>query len=166
MMSPWLTKPEAIARLEVEPAVFERLIEAGELTKYGTTLRGGRYRVREVDALHHKLHTPKAAPQSQEGWARPLRPLHLYAIEIIGVGTKVGITDHPTKRLAAHQRTARDHGRKIGRQWVSVRHVEASLNERTLMVAFYRSGMSEYLRARFDAVMERAERLPMTRSTP
>ena len=83
---------------------------------------------------------------------------HLYLVEVVGVCVKVGITDDPDTRLAAHRAQARKLGRSVGRVWMSPRHAEAKLNERILRGC----SRTEYLRGDFNALVERAGQLEMT----
>lgn len=85
---------------------------------------------------------------------------HLYAIEIVGVGVKVGVTGEPSKRLANHARDARNYRRQLGRWWVSVRHVEFMLNEALLIG--WAGADTEYLPKSFDDVMAKIDSLKMT----
>ncbi|OCH81775.1 hypothetical protein A9310_04080 [Gordonia sp. UCD-TK1] len=86
---------------------------------------------------------------------------HLYVVEIVGFGVKVGISIKPAKRINNHRRDAEKFDMKLGRTWVSAPHVEARSNERRLVELS--GGSREYLRVDFDETVSIAESLPKTR---
>lgn len=126
----------------------------------GGVPRDRRPRAWVLDALSQPETEPEPECVVEEEKPEDFRR-HLYVVEILDVGTKVGITDTPLSRIREHSRAARDYGRKVGRVWVSVRHLEAYNNEQALLRAA--KSRSEYLRISFDAVMALVEALPMTR---
>lgn len=88
---------------------------------------------------------------------------YLYLAEIPGVGTKVGVSHQPIKRLAQHARDARAYGRTIARTWVSpTPHANALDNER----AIRGSSEREYLNRPFGDCLRQAAGLPMERAVP
>lgn len=91
--------------------------------------------------------------------------LHLYVVEFIGHGVKVGVSDKPDKRIAQHHRDAAAFGRQVGRVWLSGPHVEARSNERALKKLAGAAGRREYLPLEFEPVVEHAETLPKSRVT-
>jgi hypothetical protein len=88
-----------------------------------------------------------AAPQSAADPA-----LHLYLVEILGVGVKVGISSQPEKRIATHTTAAATFGRSIGRVWLSRPHPDA----RTLETLIRGGHPNEYLPITFEAALQRA----------
>lgn len=91
---------------------------------------------------------------------------HLYAVEILGSGVKVGITKDPRARIKTHERAARAHGLSIGRICLSGPHENARSNEAVVVRHFNPSGRSEYLTAPFDEVVKRMEGLAFHRADP
>lgn len=86
---------------------------------------------------------------------------YLYLVEILGVGVKVGITQQPLRRLAAHARDASAYGREIGRTWTSpVPHANARDNESAIKGESRR----EYLARTFEDCLTQAAALPMVRA--
>ena len=84
---------------------------------------------------------------------------HLYLVEFVGLGVKVGISAQPLRRLQQHHRDAAAFGHTVGRTWVSpLAHVEAPANERAIKGESRR----EYLRRPFDECLRQALALPMT----
>jgi hypothetical protein len=81
-------------------------------------------------------------------------------LEVIGVGTKIGITTEPNRRLYQHAGTAGRWGRGLGRMWFSIRHAEATANERALVDS--EGKRTEVLSAGFDDVTALVERMSMT----
>ncbi len=81
----------------------------------------------------------------------PPATTHLYLVEILGVGVKVGVSDQPKKRLATHAKNAAVHGRSVGRVWLSTPHHEA----RTLESMVKGTSKSEYLKIDFDEALRR-----------
>ncbi len=57
---------------------------------------------------------------------------HLYAIEIVGVGVKVGRAFNPSKRIKQHADAAARYGRTIGACSISPAHIEYKQNENAL----------------------------------
>jgi hypothetical protein len=166
-----LLRAEAAEFLGLPLDEFDELVKAGAIRRYAPGLRGGRYKRAEIVALMSACvaaePTPAEPPAIQESAVPPeptARPawVHLYAVEIIGVGTKIGITNKPLQRIASHVAAARDFGRRVGRVWVSLRHQEAERNEQRLMISWHRRRKSEYLRVPFETVMARIDELPMT----
>lgn len=87
---------------------------------------------------------------------------HLYVVELLGLGVKVGITESPSVRLGAHVRAARSHQRDVGRVWISCPHVRARENE-TLLIASCKAHLGttdskrrEYFALGFDRAVEEA----------
>ncbi|MDT5125624.1 MAG: hypothetical protein QOH54_1268 [Mycobacterium sp.] len=91
---------------------------------------------------------------------------YLYVIELVGMGTKVGITTTPRKRLRTLQREARGYGYRIGRIWLSQAHIQARANERELIRLGGDDNRREYLAVDFVRVIERAEALTRTTGQP
>lgn len=90
------------------------------------------------------------------------KELHLYVVELVGLGVKVGVTAKPDKRIAQHRRDADAYGRAVGRVWVSDPHVEARANESALKrLAGQRR---EYLNIAFETAVARARELPQSRA--
>jgi hypothetical protein len=85
---------------------------------------------------------------------------HLYAAEVVGAGTKIGISATPTSRIAHHALAARSYGREIGRVWVSVRHAEARENEKVLKRHPSAKSGTEYLDLPFEEVVALIQPLP------
>jgi hypothetical protein len=85
---------------------------------------------------------------------------YLYAIEILGAATKIGIAYSPRARLRQHVKAAADHRRSIGRVWVSPPHIEYQDNERALKAS---GGSTEYLDTPFDEVLATIGAMTMTR---
>lgn len=90
---------------------------------------------------------------------------HLYVVEYVDFGVKVGITERPESRFADHVRAAKSHKRPIGRVWLSQPHVKARENE-SLLIASCRSFVGitdkkrrEYFQVGFDRVVPEAEAL-------
>jgi hypothetical protein len=161
----WFRPDESAGLLGLSVAEFFGLVKAGHLARY-SPLQGGRYRA--VDLVRLLAETRPADPEPpaelpMEEVFGPV-PQHLYAVEIFGVGTKIGISTKPTQRIKNHISAARAHLRRVGRCWVSVSHVEAVDNETQLRIwgMSLRRGMREYLLKTFDQVMERIAELPMT----
>lgn len=92
--------------------------------------------------------------------------LHLYVVEFIGHGVKVGVTEKPAKRIAQHRRDASAYGRAVGRVWLSDPHVnaQARVNERSLKHLAGPGQRREYLHLTFDEVATAAAALPMPRA--
>lgn len=89
---------------------------------------------------------------------------HLYVVELIGIGVKVGISVAPKGRVATHRRDAMAYEREVGRVWISLPHIEARDNERTLGRSIASTNRREYLPITFDAAVEAAMQLPRTRA--
>lgn len=90
---------------------------------------------------------------------------HLYVVEYVDFGVKVGVTERPAARFADHVRAAKSHKRPIGRVWLSRPHVGARENE-TLLIGSCRSLLGitdkkrrEYFQVEFDRVVPEAESL-------
>lgn len=89
---------------------------------------------------------------------------HLYIVELIGIGVKVGISVAPSSRVMTHRRDASAYGRAIGRVWISLPHVEARENERALVRSVGPSNRREYLPITFESAVKAAAALPRTRA--
>lgn len=89
---------------------------------------------------------------------------HLYIVEFVDHGIKVGITGDPNRRLATHRRDAEAFGRPVGRAWVSPPHVEARSNEKALKALSDSATRREYINVPFDDALATAARLPMRRA--
>jgi hypothetical protein len=89
--------------------------------------------------------------------------LHLYVLEIVGRGVKVGVSGKPYSRLKNLRREAAGYGFDAGRVWISVPHVEARANERQVMALAGPRNRREYLAVDFDIAVGAAERLAKTR---
>jgi hypothetical protein len=89
---------------------------------------------------------------------------HVYAIEIVGVGVKVGITEFPGRRVQAHARAARAHGATIGRVVFTEAHENARDNEATLKRLGGERNRSEYIQVSFDRVLDAIKNLPIRRA--
>jgi hypothetical protein len=91
---------------------------------------------------------------------------HLYVVEFLDFGVKIGISDSPEIRISQHRRDADAYGRQVGRVWVSGKYPEAYDHE----VALKRLGgpqqQREYLRLGFDHVCEVANRYYANRRPP
>lgn len=96
------------------------------------------------------------SPRPDETWRAETERLHLYLVEIVGVGVKVGITSNPKCRLAAHRKTAKDFGRSVRRLWLSAPHADAREFEQRLIG----DSRSEYLRIPFEEAWRRLMALP------
>lgn len=90
--------------------------------------------------------------------------LHLYVLEIVGRGVKVGVTKQPDRRIANLRREAAGYGQSTGRVWVSEPHVEAHANERELMALGGPNNRREYIALPYESAVGEAETLPMTRA--
>lgn len=90
--------------------------------------------------------------------------LHLYVLEIVGLGVKVGISKEPARRVETIKREAAGYGYPHGRVSVSAPHVEARANELRLITLGGDGNRREYLRADFDTAMAMVEKLPMSRA--
>lgn len=162
-LPPFLDDTEAMASLRVTRAGLRELVRLGRL-RWAVEFAGAggvlQPRVEPPPGACAVAPAPQLAPRPR----RFAEAKHLYAVEIVGVGTKVGVTKNPRSRITNHVASARRHGRSIGRVWVSFMHAEAESNERRLVT---RRGVrgSEYLRASFDTVLRRIEALPMSRAT-
>lgn len=86
---------------------------------------------------------------------------HLYVVEIVGFGVKVGISVKPDRRIETHRRDAEKFGMKIGQTWISIPHTEARANERQLIELL--GGRREYLRVEFNKAVSIADSLPKSR---
>jgi predicted GIY-YIG superfamily endonuclease len=92
--------------------------------------------------------------------------LHVYVVEFIGHGVKVGVSERPDKRIAQHRRDAAAYGRQVGRVWLSEPHVnsQARANERSLKKLAGANQRREYLPLSFDEVVAVAVDLQITRA--
>jgi len=179
-MPPYMAEYECRRELGINERELYELVRTGrlrwavEFVRAGGTLHpqleaieeGLRHRA-EVEhrmalARHAEATEPTPAPTPEPSHMPSAR--HLYAVEIVGVGTKIGITDKPRHRIATHMAAARAHGRETGRIWISYRHAEAETNEAALLASKTGRRKSEYLRVPFGTVMRRIARLPMTRA--
>lgn len=87
---------------------------------------------------------------------RPEALNHLYLVEIVGVGVKVGITTQPGRRLATHAKAAAAFGRMVGRAWLSRPHTDA----RTFELLIQDNHPTEYLPITFEEALDRVTALP------
>lgn len=86
--------------------------------------------------------------------------IHLYVVEIIGVGVKVGVTERdPSIRIADHRRDAEAYGRQVGRTWASIPHARARYHEGCLKRLAGKNQRREYLPMSFDEVLPHAQQL-------
>lgn len=90
------------------------------------------------------------------------KELHLYVVELVGAGVKVGVSAKPDNRIAQHRRDAEAYGRTIGRVWVSAPHIEARANESA--IKRFAGQRREYLSIDFDTAVARANELPKSRA--
>lgn len=90
------------------------------------------------------------------------KEMHLYVVELVGVGVKVGVTTKPDNRIAQHRRDADAYGRSVGRVWVSDPHIEARTNESAIKRMAGRR--REYLDISFETAVDHAKTLPTTRA--
>lgn len=88
---------------------------------------------------------------------------HLYIVELVGVGVKVGITINPKARIATHRRDAAAYKREVGRLYISIPHIEARENERRLIALG--DGRREYMDVDYERALDLAGQLPRTRAT-
>jgi len=79
---------------------------------------------------------------------------HLYVVELVDRGVKVGITGQPYTRLRAHMRDVDAYGREIGRIALTAPHSNARTNERSLVALGGIGNHREYIDMRFDAAVE------------
>jgi hypothetical protein len=121
---------------------------------------GGKAKRAEARAAALVAEAKRGAQERRVRRRKTPRAYHLYVLEIIGVGTKVGITEQPLRRLAAHALAARQWRRELGRQWVSIAHLEAGGNEYKLVTDC--DSDLEFTSASFDEVMALVEGLKMT----
>lgn len=91
--------------------------------------------------------------------------MYLYAVEIVDVCVKVGITARPRVRMSQHKSNAQNHGRQIGRTYLSTDHVEAQANEAVLIDKYSSKNRNEYLKADFDDILADIQSLPQTAAT-
>lgn len=89
---------------------------------------------------------------------------HVYAIEVGRVGIKVGITEHPQRRIQAHARAARAHGHELGRIAVTQACENARANERILIALGGEGNRSEYIDVDFDDVIAEMRSLVIERA--
>ncbi|AEK09670.1 hypothetical protein PBI_MOZY_56 [Mycobacterium phage Mozy] len=90
---------------------------------------------------------------------------HLYVLELVGFGVKVGISKNPRRRLATLRKHAEDHGTPVGRTFISHPHVEARANERHLITLGGSGNRREYLPGiGYDAAVSATVGLPMHRA--
>lgn len=167
----WLTAQGVADELSLDKASVYALVRDGRLPKYAPHVRGGRFRVEDVERIKTSLRPdrqfeewpePIGPKQRGEPYTGPIdrrREAFLYAIEIIGVCCKVGITHSPRSRLTTHSQQAARFDRSTGRIWLSWPHIEAPDNERVLIAG----APNEYLKRSFDEVVEIANALPMER---
>lgn len=99
----------------------------------------------------------------------PLIPgaeLHLYVVEFVGHGVKVGVSGKPDQRIAQHRRDAAAYGREVGRTFISDPHQEkqARANERSLKQLGGPDHRREYLALGFPEVANVAASLPAPRA--
>jgi len=94
---------------------------------------------------------------------------HIYVLEVSDGLIKVGLAGFPAGRLKKHGRDLRRDGREILRHWVSPQHLEAGVNEETLITSCERLGGAHHGLARewfsgiqFDDVVASAGHLPFT----
>lgn len=86
----------------------------------------------------------------------PFKSEHLYLVEVVGRGVKVGVSRNPSARIKAHMRDAAAYGCTVVRTWVSpIAHSNARQNERAIMAGSRR----EYLSRTFDDCMGQAASL-------
>ena len=80
--------------------------------------------------------------------------IYLYVVEILDVGSKVGITNEPAARLMQHVTNAWSYRRRLGRAWIG-KHVFRASNAEAELVRRFGSGpsKSEYLDTPFDEVV-------------
>ena len=91
---------------------------------------------------------------------------HLYVVEIVGRGVKVGVSANPAQRFKAHARDAKAYGRETGRTWYSEPHANTTANERALMLLAGPKQKREYLPLDFESTVEAAKDLPKTQLDP
>ncbi|PZE66939.1 hypothetical protein [Curtobacterium sp. MCBD17_021] len=89
---------------------------------------------------------------------------HLYIVEYVNAGVKVGVTADPPSRLKAHERAARAHGGQVGRIALSGPHSCSKENERSLVRLGGAGNRSEYLPITFDDALKAAEALSYPRA--
>lgn len=100
---------------------------------------------------------PFSSPFLNPAFSPPSGYLHLYVVEILGRGVKVGVTSRePRVRIDQHRRDAEAYGCCIGRTWVSALHREARQNEKHLIRMGGPGQIREYLSLPFDEVVAHA----------
>jgi hypothetical protein len=96
---------------------------------------------------------------------------HIYVLELSDGITKVGYTNAPAIRLGGHAQNLKQSGREIVRHWMSPRHIEAGLNEETMIAQCEKLGgihcghekaREWFSGLRFDDVVSAAQSLPQT----
>ena len=96
---------------------------------------------------------------------------HIYVLETTGGIIKVGYSSSPQVRMMAHSGAAKKKGDPITQRWISPEHVEAGVNEETLIdlcgsLGGQRHGSRErFSGLHFADVVDAAERLPFTAPT-
>ena len=91
---------------------------------------------------------------------------YLYVLEIVGMGTKVGVATKPRRRLKTLHREANGYDYSIGRIWLSQPHAHARDNEQDLIALGGNDNRREYLAVGFVQAVERAEALTRVNGTP
>lgn len=110
---------------------------------------------RKLGVGAHSVLDVYVSPRPDPTWPAEPERLHLYLIEIVGVGVKVGITGDPPRRLAQHRSAAANFGRSTGREWLSERRADAAEIERSMVG----DHPNEYLPTSFDEAMRRMREL-------
>lgn len=87
---------------------------------------------------------------------------HLYVVEFVDWGVKVGISKTPARRIARHRVEAGKFSLQVGRAWTSPPHVEARQNERALIALGGVGNRREYLAVDYDTAVSTALKLPKT----
>jgi hypothetical protein len=123
----------AIVLSEGQRDEFEWMLSPTQAARFGA-VEGGRVYI-------------CAAPQSPDAPS-----MHLYLVEIVGVGVKVGISSQPEKRIATHTTAAAAFGRSVGRVWLSRPHPDA----RALETLIRGGHPNEYLPISFEVALQRA----------
>lgn len=88
---------------------------------------------------------------------------HLYVVELLGRGVKVGKSRQPYSRIASHRSNAARYGDGVGRTWISPRTSEMDALERVLLARMCETSSSltnsEFFTSDFDAAVALAESL-------
>lgn len=91
---------------------------------------------------------------------------HLYVVEIINHGVKVGRSESPANRIRAHASTARSWGREIGRVAISMPTAQFNVAETSLInqcQAAAPAHSREYISLGFDEALEILRSIPLER---